>query len=62
MAGSSLEIVKGVVWTLVSLVVGAGMAQKDLTITGIPSTITVIAGWLVILGVIAGIVLTVFKR
>ena len=46
-----------IVGILVSLAVGSGMIKETLTVPGIPSTITVIAGWIVIITTIIGVVL-----
>ena len=51
-----------IVGILVSLAVGSGMIKETLTVPGIPSTITVIAGWIVVVGAIISVILAVFKK
>lgn len=60
------KVINFIVWlvgVLVSLSVGAGMATRKLTLEllFIPSIITVVAGWIVIIGTILGIVLSLFS-
>ncbi|VVB80551.1 Uncharacterised protein [uncultured archaeon] len=47
---------------LVSLAVGSGMINKTLSIPFVPSIITIVAGWIVVVGTIVSIILAVFNR
>jgi hypothetical protein len=51
-----------VVGVIVSLAVGSGMIDSTLTIPGIPEIVTVIAGWVVVVGAIISVILAVFKK
>ena len=57
-------MVAGIVGILVSLSAGAGMATRVLTLEVllIPQIITVIAGWIVIIGTILSIVMALFGK
>jgi len=55
-------IITWIVGVLVALAVGAGMIDNTLTIPGIPLVITVIAGWIVVIGAIISVILAVFKK
>ncbi len=58
-------LVNLVVWLtgiLVSLAVGFGMADGILGIRWIPSTVTVIAGWVVVILTILGVILAIVER
>ncbi len=47
---------------IVALAVGSGMIDETLTIPIIPSIITVITGWVVVIGAILSLILSVFDR
>jgi hypothetical protein len=51
-----------IVGVLVSLAVGSGMIDGTLMVPGIPSIITMIAGWIVVVGAILGVILAIFSR
>jgi len=51
-----------IVGIIVALVVGSGMIEKTLTVQGITPTITVIAGWIVVIGAIISVILAVFVK
>jgi hypothetical protein len=57
-------LIASIVGALVSLSVGAGMANRVLTLESlyIPSIVTVIAGWVVIVGTILSIVMALFNK
>ena len=60
-------IIAWIVGVLVSLSVGSGMAEEVLTIPAIYSVvgsniITIVAGWIVIVGTILGIVMALFGK
>ena len=59
---SLLGILAWVVGVLVSLSVGSGMIQEVLFIPGIPSIITVVAGWIVVVGAIVSVILAIFSK
>ena len=51
-----------VVGVIVALAVGSGMIDATLTVPGIPEVITVVAGWVVVIGAIISVILAVFKK
>jgi hypothetical protein len=51
-----------VVGVIVALAVGSGMIDSTLTVPGIPEIITVVAGWVVVVGAIISVILAVFKK
>jgi len=55
-------IVMWIVGILVSLAVGSGMIDRTLSIPGIPPIITVIAGWVVVVGAIISVILAIFNK
>jgi purine-cytosine permease-like protein len=57
-----MGIVAWIVGILVSLAVGSGMIQEILTIPGIPAVVTVVAGWIVVVGAIVSIVMAIFGK
>ena len=59
---SVMGIIAWVVGVLVSLAVGSGMIQEVLVIPGIPAIITVIAGWIVVIGAIVSVVMAIFSK
>lgn len=59
------KLIAAAVWItgiLVSLAVGFGMIDKNLTVRWIPEVITSVAGWIVVVLTILGLILTVFDR
>ena len=57
-----LGIITWIVGVLVALAVGSGMINKVLTIPGIPTVITIIAGWVVVVGAILSVILAIFNK
>lgn len=55
-------IIAGLVGILVSLSVGSGMATEVLTVPYIPVLMTVVAGWIVIVGTILSVVMALFGK
>lgn len=51
-----------IVGVIAALAVGSGMIDETLMIPGIPVVITVIAGWVVVVGSIVSVVLAVFNK
>ena len=51
-----------IVGVLVSLAVGSGMIQGVLAVPFIPSIITAIAGWIVVIGAIISVIAALFGR
>ena len=62
MKDNLIGIILWIVGILVSLSVGSGMIDKTLTIPMIPSIITIIAGWIVVVGAIISLVLAIFNK
>ena len=52
----------GLVSILVSMAVGSGMIQKVLKIPGIPTIITVVAGWVVVVGAVLSVISLMFSN
>jgi len=57
-----VSLVAWIVGVLVSLAVGSGMIQGVLNVPGIPSIITVVAGWVVVVGAVISIILAIFQK
>lgn len=58
-------VVKIAVWLtgiIVALAVGSGMIDKVLTISWLPASVTVAAGWIVVVSTILGAILALFDR
>ena len=51
-----------IVGVISALAVGSGMIDGTLTIPAIPAIITVIAGWVVVVGAIISLILAVFGK
>ena len=51
-----------VVGVIVALAVGSGMIEGVLAVPGIPEIVTVVAGWVVVVGAIISVILAVFKK
>ena len=63
MANNTLVgILAWIVGILVSLSVGSGMIQQVLTIPGIPPIVTIVAGWVVVVGAIISVILAIFNK
>ena len=60
--GNLIGILTWIVGVIVSLAVGSGMIDGTLSIPAIPSIITVIAGWIVVIGAILSVVLAIFSK
>lgn len=58
---SLLDVIMWIVGVLVSLAVGFGMVNTVLTVRYIPETITVIAGWIVVIGAVIGVIMAIAK-
>jgi hypothetical protein len=62
---NSSTFVNVLVWfvgVIVALAVGSGMIDSTLTIPLIPEIVTVITGWIVIIGTILSLILAIFDR
>ncbi len=55
-------IVTWIVGILVALAVGSGMINGTLAVPGIPTVITMIAGWVVVIGAILSVILAIFNK
>ena len=51
-----------IVGIIVALAVGAGMINNTLVIPGIPGIITIVAGWVVVVGSVLSLVLAIFNK
>ena len=51
-----------VVGVIVALVVGSGMVDGTLVILGIPKVITIVSGWIVVVGAITSVIFTTFNK
>jgi hypothetical protein len=59
---SLMGVITWIVGVLVSLAVGSGMIDKTLTVPGIASIITIVAGWVVVIGAIISVLLAIFGK
>ena len=59
---SLIGLITWIVGILVSLAVGSGMISGALAIPGIPEVITIIAGWVVVVGAILSLILAIFNK
>lgn len=57
-----INVLVWIVGVIVALAVGSGMIDETLRIPLIPSVITVITGWVVVIGTILSVVLAIFDR
>ena len=55
-------ILTWIVGVIVALAVGSGMIDNTLSVPGIPEIITIIAGWVVVIGAIVSLVLAIFNK
>ena len=63
MSGNNLvSILTWIVGVIVALAVGSGMINGILAVPGIPAIVTVIAGWVVVVGAIISIILAIFGK
>jgi hypothetical protein len=51
-----------IVGVIVALAVGSGMIDGTLTVPAIPSIVTVVAGWVVVIGSILSVILAIFDK
>lgn len=56
-----LGVIMWIVGVLVSLAVGNGMIEGALSVPLIPGIITVVAGWVVVLGAIIGVIMAILN-
>ena len=59
---SLIGIVTWIVGVIVALAVGSGMISETLSIPGIPAIITIVAGWVVVVGAILSVILAIFSK
>lgn len=57
-----MGVIAWIVGVLVSLAVGSGMITGVLAIPGIPDVITVVAGWVVVVGAIVSVIMAIFNK
>ena len=55
-------ILTWIVGVIVALAVGSGMINNTLGIPGIPEIVTVLSGWVVVVGAIISLVLAIFNK
>ena len=60
--GNLVGILVWIVGVISALAVGSGMIDGTLTIPAIPGIITIVAGWVVVVGAILSLILAVFSR
>ncbi len=51
-----------IVGVIVALAVGSGMIDGTLAVPAIPGIITIIAGWVVVVGAIISVILAIFSK
>ncbi len=59
---SLVGILIWVVGIIVSLAVGSGMIDGTLNIPMIPSIITAVSGWVVVVGAVVSVILAIFNK
>lgn len=59
---SLVGILTWIVGVIVALAVGSGMIDNTLSIPAIPLVITVIAGWVVVVGAVLSVILAIFNK
>ena len=57
-----MGIIAWITGILVSLAVGFGMIAETLTVPFIPSVVTVVAGWIVVIGAVVSIIMAIFNK
>ena len=57
-----IGILTWIVGIISALAVGSGMIDGTLTIPAIPAIITVVAGWVVVIGAILSLILAIFNK
>jgi hypothetical protein len=57
-----IGILTWIVGVIVALAVGSGMIDRTLSVPGIPGIITIIAGWVVVVGGIISLILAIFNK
>jgi hypothetical protein len=63
MEGNDLMgILMWIVGVIVALAVGSGMIDGTLMVPGIPEIVTIVSGWVVVVGAVLSVVLAVFNR
>lgn len=64
-SGVLSTLIKVAIWLtgiLVALAVGFGMIGKVLVVPGIPEIVTYVAGWIVVVTTLLGIIMALFDR
>ena len=61
-AGGIVHVLTWIVSVIVSLAVGSAMINGVLTVPMIPNVVTVIAGWVVVIGAIVSLIMAIFKK
>lgn len=56
-----MAVIAWIVGILVSLAVGFGMIGETLIIPAIPAVVTIIAGWIVVIGAVISVIMAIFK-
>jgi len=59
---SLMGILVWIVGIIVALAVGSGMIDTTLRIPTIPSIVTVVAGWIVVIGAVISVILSIFNK
>ncbi|MFH0712225.1 MAG: hypothetical protein V1889_03885 [archaeon] len=60
--GNLVGILTWIIGIISALAVGSGMIDGTLTIPAIPAIITVIAGWVVVIGAILSLIIAIFNK
>jgi len=60
--GGLLGLIMWIVGVLVSLAVGFGMIDGVLTVRYIPLIVTAVAGWIVVIGTVIGVIMAIAKQ
>ena len=57
-----MGVIAWIVGILVSLAVGFGMIGQTLTVPAIPAIVTVVAGWIVVIGAVVSVIMALFNK
>lgn len=60
--GNLVGILVWIVGVISALAVGSGMIDGTLVIPAIPTIVTVVAGWVVVIGAIISLILAIFSK
>ena len=57
-----MGIIVWIVGIIVALAVGSGMIDQTLMIPGMPGIITIVSGWVVVVGAVVSVILAILNK